>query len=47
MALPFTLKSILRKKKSCGNLNISPRKNTIFKKYPGKETKILQDIIIL
>jgi hypothetical protein len=33
VALPFTLKSILRqKKKNYGNSNISPRKNIIFKK---------------
>jgi hypothetical protein len=32
MALPFTLKSILRQKKNYGNSNISPYKNIIFKK---------------
>jgi hypothetical protein len=32
MALPFTLKSVLRKKKNHGNSNISPSKNIIFKK---------------
>jgi hypothetical protein len=32
MALPFTLKSILMKKKNYGNSNISPWKNIIFKK---------------
>jgi ribosomal protein S24E len=31
MALPFTLKSILRQKKNDGNSNISPCKNIIFK----------------
>jgi hypothetical protein len=31
IALPFTLKSILRKKKNYGNSNISPCKNIIFK----------------
>jgi hypothetical protein len=31
-ALPFTLKSTLRQKKSYGNSNISPCKNIIFKK---------------
>jgi hypothetical protein len=31
MALPFTLKSILRQKKNYGNSNISPCKNIIFK----------------
>jgi hypothetical protein len=44
VALPFTLKSILRQKKNYENSNISPLKNIIFKK---KETKILQDIITL
>jgi hypothetical protein len=32
MALPFTLKNILRQKKSDGNSNISPCKNIVFKK---------------
>jgi len=32
VALPFTLKSILRKKKNMENSNISPCKNIIFKK---------------
>jgi hypothetical protein len=32
MALPFTLKSILRQKKNCRNSNISPCKNIVFKK---------------
>jgi hypothetical protein len=32
VALPFTLKSILRKKKNYGNSKISPCKNIIFKK---------------
>jgi hypothetical protein len=45
MALPFTLKSILTKKKNYGNSNISPWKNIISSKNPLKETKILQDII--
>jgi len=47
MALPFTLKSILRqkKKKNYGNSNISPSKNyDLQKKSSKKETKILQDI---
>jgi hypothetical protein len=47
VALPFTLKSILRQKKNYGNSNISPCKNIIFKKKPLKETKILQEIITL
>jgi hypothetical protein len=45
VAMPFTLKNILRKKKNYENSNISPCKNIIFKKNPLKETKILQDII--
>jgi hypothetical protein len=32
VALPFTVKSILRQKKNYGNSNISPCKNIIFKK---------------
>jgi hypothetical protein len=32
VALPFTLKIILRQKKNYGNSNISPCKNIIFKK---------------
>jgi len=39
MALPFTLKSILRQKKNYRNLNISPCKNIVFKKHPLKESK--------
>jgi len=46
LALPFTLKSILRQKKNYENSNISPRKNIIFQNNPLKETKSLQDIII-
>jgi hypothetical protein len=34
MALPFTLKSILRQKENYENSNISPWKNIIFKKIP-------------
>jgi hypothetical protein len=41
VALPFTLKSILRQKKNYGNSNISPCKS------PLQETKIIQDIIAL
>jgi len=44
VALPFTLKSILRQKKNDGNSNISPCKIVIFKKILYKKTKILQDI---
>jgi hypothetical protein len=36
MALPFTLKSILRQKKNYGNSNISPCKNVMFKKSSKK-----------
>jgi hypothetical protein len=32
VALPFTLKNILRQNKNYGNSNISPHKNIIFKK---------------
>jgi hypothetical protein len=32
VALPLTLKSILRQKKNYGNSNISPYKNKIFQK---------------
>jgi hypothetical protein len=38
VALPFTLKSILRQKKNYGNSNISPCKNIIFKK-PSKRNQ--------
>jgi hypothetical protein len=41
VALPFTLKSILRQKKNYGNSNISPCKKYNLKKNPLKETKIL------
>jgi hypothetical protein len=47
VAMPFTLKSILRQTKNYENSNISPCENIIFKKNPPKETKILQDIITL
>jgi hypothetical protein len=33
VALPFTLKTILRQKKNHGNSKIAPCKNIIFKKY--------------
>jgi hypothetical protein len=36
MALPFTLKTILRQNKNYENSNISPCKNIIFKKIPVK-----------
>jgi hypothetical protein len=47
VALPITLKSILKQKKNYGNSNISPCKNIIFKKPSKRKTKILQDIIAL
>jgi hypothetical protein len=49
VALPLTLKTILRQKKDYGNSNISPCKKyiTLQKKNPLKETKTLQDIITL
>jgi hypothetical protein len=36
VALPFTLNSILRQKKDCGNSNISPYKDRIYKKFSKK-----------
>jgi hypothetical protein len=36
LALPFTLKSILRQKKNYGNSNISPCKNKIFTTFSKK-----------
>jgi hypothetical protein len=47
LALPFTLKSILRKKKNYENSNISPCKNIIFKRNLLKEIKTLRDVITL
>jgi hypothetical protein len=43
VALPFTLKSILRQKKNYGNSNISPYKNIILKKSlkPKKKSFII------
>jgi hypothetical protein len=47
MALPFTLKRILRpKRKESWKLKISPCKNVNFKNILSKETKIFGDIII-
>jgi hypothetical protein len=40
VALPFTLKSILRQKKNNGNSNISPYKNIIFQKSSLKNRPI-------
>jgi hypothetical protein len=37
MALPFTLKNILRQKKNYENSNISPCKNIIFQKSSYKK----------
>jgi hypothetical protein len=39
VALPFTLKNILRQKKNYGNSNISPCKNIIFKKSSKMKPK--------
>jgi hypothetical protein len=39
MALPFTLKSLLRLKKTYKKSNISPCKNIIFEKNPLKENQ--------
>jgi hypothetical protein len=39
VALPFTLKRILRQKKNYGNSNISPCKNIIFKKKSFKRNQ--------
>jgi hypothetical protein len=39
VALPITLKSILRQKKNYGNSNISPCKNIIYKKSSKKNPK--------
>jgi len=50
VALPFYIKKIsLRQKKNYGNSNILPhkKKKTKFQKNPQKETKIVQDIIII
>jgi hypothetical protein len=48
VALPFTLKSILRQKKRIMETQIFDHaKNIIFKKNPLKETKFLQDITTL
>jgi len=48
VALPFTLKSILRQKKNYGNSNkyFTTQKYNL-QKIPLRETKILQDIITL
>jgi hypothetical protein len=46
VALPFTLKSILRQKKNYGNSKKFTMQKYVLQKNPLKETKILQDIII-
>ncbi len=43
VALPFTLKSILRQKKNYGNSNISLCNNIIFKNSSTRKQKILQN----
>ncbi len=47
VALPFTLKSIIRQKKNYGNSNISPCNKYNLQKNPLKETKLRQDILTL
>jgi len=47
VALPFTLKSILRQKKNYENSNISPMQKYTLQKSPLKETKIIQDVTTL
>jgi hypothetical protein len=47
VALPFTLKSILRQKKNYGNSNIVTMQKYNLQENPPKETKILQDMITL
>jgi hypothetical protein len=47
VALPLTLESILWPKNNYGNLDISSCKKYNLQKNPLKETKILQDMIIL
>jgi hypothetical protein len=44
--LAIYIKTYLNAKEEYGNSNISPSENIILKKFPLKETKILQDIII-
>jgi hypothetical protein len=47
VALPFTLKSILRQKKNYGKFKYFTMQKYNLQKNPVKETKILQDIITL
>jgi len=47
VALPFTLKVILRQKKIYENSNISPMQKYNIQKNTIKETKILQNITTL
>ncbi len=46
VALPCTLKSILRQNKNYGNSNISPCKNIMFKQSSKRNPKSFKDIII-
>jgi hypothetical protein len=46
VALPFTLKSILRRKKNYGNSNISPCKNIIFKVSSQNPSRYCNSITI-
>jgi hypothetical protein len=46
VALPFTLKCILRQKKNYGNSNISPCKNIIFKKSSKRKPKSFKILIL-
>ncbi len=47
VALPFTLKSILRQKKNYENSNISPCKNIFFKKSSKRNQNPSRDITSL
>jgi hypothetical protein len=47
MALPFTLKHILRQKKELRKLKYFTMQKYNLQKNPLKQTKILQDIITL
>jgi len=47
VALPFTLKSILRQKKNYGNSIISPCQNMIFNKSSKKKPKSFKILLTL
>jgi hypothetical protein len=47
MAMPFTLKKILRQKEELRKLNYFTMQKSNFQKSPLNETKILQDVITL